>query len=254
MRIVAVLSELARARVGVAVAALLAVLAAVVVMYRPPDFERRQHDVGIAESLLLVDMPTPELAVGSPANDIAALTERAHLLSALMTRSPIRDEIARRAGVPVTHLITTEKQNWLERTNTVPPVTPLAVSEDDRHSNVVLLDVQALAEGDNPIITIRAKAPTEARAARLSESAIGALQQHVDRAAIEDAVPRERRLVLRELEPPWVKTETKGPSGLLAFCIGCVVFALISATAVGLQRVRTRVVMHSTHAGRVRGI
>src|SRR4051812_42369202 len=103
MELVAILRLLWRRRAVVAALAVVAVVVGLSAAYRigPGGLESRQHDVGIGSVTALVDTPS-SLVVdlgGDTGADIGTLSARANLLASLMTSSPIKDEIARRARI-----------------------------------------------------------------------------------------------------------------------------------------------------------
>ena len=110
MELVAMLRVLWRHRLLVVVAALIAVLVGLAVAYRigfPAKLESRRYDVGLGTVTALVDTPSSQIVDlgGKTGADIGTLSARASLLANLMTSSPIKDEIASRAGVAPDKLI-----------------------------------------------------------------------------------------------------------------------------------------------------
>src|SRR3954453_9015953 len=110
MELVGMLRVLWRHRLLVVVAALIAVLVGLGVAYRigfPAKLERRPYHVGLGTVTALFDTPSSQVVDlgGKTGADIATLAARAQLLASLMTISPIKDEIASRAGVASDKLI-----------------------------------------------------------------------------------------------------------------------------------------------------
>src|SRR4051794_34884781 len=103
MGAVALLRELWHRRLLVAVVALVAVLAATLMAYHvgPSGVSSRQHHVGIASTAALVDTPSSQAVDlgGKESADGATLPGRATLLASLLTSAPLKDEIARAAGI-----------------------------------------------------------------------------------------------------------------------------------------------------------
>src|SRR5689334_10983994 len=99
---VSILRDLWRGRVWVALFAVLALVAGLLVAYRPglPP-ESRKYEVGVAGARILVDTPDSQvvaIAGPSPAGDLGGHTS---LLAQLMAEGDAKAAIARRAGVPV---------------------------------------------------------------------------------------------------------------------------------------------------------
>ena len=112
MIFVATLRELRDRSRSVLVGALVGLVVAVLMLYSvepgvPPSFETRQYGAGTAGAEVLVDSPTSQVVdLGGgdaeepgQATDLGGLGTRAHLLAALMARSPLREKIAAKAGI-----------------------------------------------------------------------------------------------------------------------------------------------------------
>jgi hypothetical protein len=228
------------------VAAVAAVVVSVAMLYRvdfPPRIASRGHTVGTASVLALVDTPRSlvvDLGEATRASVIRLLSDRASLLATLMTTSPIKDDIARGVGLDPNELITMRPSTLTDRRRRVPAPAVASVSIADPRAHVLHVAVNPLLEGDDPIIAVDTLAPDAAGAARLANQAIASLKQHLDREAQSRTVPAERRLVVRQLDPPEVSTFRRGPSTFLAEISGLLVFAFGCSAIVVAPRLKRR--------------
>jgi hypothetical protein len=214
MTVVAIARELWRHRLVVIVGALLVLVAQLTSVYRvglgvPPTFDSRQYHVGIASGAVLIDSQssqTVDLGGGEVKVDVGALSARAKLLANLLVTRPLRDEIAGAAGVSTTRLIT-------QLSSTTEPGTPpseatdVSVQPTDPDANIVSLQTSDTV----PIITINAQAPSERTATQIVQSTVSTLRSYLDSIAASNAVPENRKLVMRALGKPTSATALRGP-------------------------------------------
>jgi hypothetical protein len=248
MEIVGVLRLLWRERILVLVAAIIAIGAGVALAYHigfPPKLESRQYDVGIGTLEALVDTPS-SLVVdlgGETGPDIPTLAGRATLLASLLTSSPLKEEIARRAGVDANELIAIPPSGATVDPSAAPSVSGTGAKLDDPNVSVLRAKVPTLESGEVPIIAVNAQAPDAAVAARLADQSIQVLQEHLRTVAAADKIPNARRVVVTELGPARATVESRGPERLMAivaalfvFVLGCAAIVGVSALASGWRR------------------
>lgn len=241
-----VAAELWRARRYVGVAALAAIAVALTMSYRvgfPPTLESRSHTVGTASVLALVDTPRSQVVNLSPSTRgaISMLSARAQLLATLMVTSPIREDIARGAGIEPAELVAMRPSTLVDRRRRVPPPQLSSVSGDDPDAHILHVAVNPLPEGEHPIIAVETRAPDAAAARRIAGQAIESLKAHLDDEARAGGVPANRRVVIREFSPPEATTVRVEPSKLFVLAAALIVFALGCAAAVLASRLRPRV-------------
>lgn len=247
MEVVAMLRVLWRHRLLVVVAALVALLAGLAVAYRigfPPNLESRRYDVGLASVTALVDTPSSQVVDlgGKTGADITTLSARASLLANLMTSSPIKDEIASRAGASPDQLIAVSPAASAGGQQgggaSAPPAKTSA-------PNAVILTTKIpnLESGEIPIIQVTTQAPTADQAGRLANASIAVLQTHLQTVAGIDRVPDARRVVVRQLGRAHAATVSRGPSpfmalaaAILMFGFGCLAILGIVALVTGWRR------------------
>lgn len=230
------LRTLWRQRWAVLAGVLLAATVGVLMTYRvgmglPPGFASRHYTVGVASAQILVDSPSSQaidLGGGGLRTDVVVLTARARLLANLMTSSPLRDTIAKRAGIPAATFLVTVPSAGTE------PVDPSSAS-----------GVAAGPEGDRmtvffnetlPIITADAQAANQPRARRIASAAVDGLRSYLAGVAAQDAVPQDRKLVIKPLGPPQSATVTRGPRRLFAVLAALATFGLWCTGIVGVAR------------------
>ena len=161
MELVGMLRVLWRHRLLVVVAALIAVLVGLGVAYRigfPAKLESRRYDVGLGTVTALVDTPSSQIVDlgGKTGADIGTLAARAQLLASLMTSSPIKDEIASRAGVAPDKLIALSAAGALPG---APPSGGASISQSSPKANILTARIPNLESGDVPIIAVTTQAP-----------------------------------------------------------------------------------------------
>jgi hypothetical protein len=235
MRAVVLLRELWRHRMLVLAGALLAVIVAVLTAFKvspPLTLQSRSYEVGVASTTALVDTPTSQVVDLGDSNDnsAGALPGRAALLASLLSTSPLKDDIAKKAGIdPHTLIAGSPDTGGAAAGAAAGPVG--SISPKDPHAS--FLTVTTL-EG-LPILSVDVQAPDVQTAARLSNGAIEVLQANLSSLASSDSVPEGRRLVVKQLGAARVGAQKRGPSRVLAVFAGFLVFALVCAGILGLS-------------------
>jgi hypothetical protein len=236
MGFVTALRVLWRHRLLVAAWAVVSIAVGVLMTYQvkgPTGFSSRQYTVGLGSARALVDTPRSQVVdLGTKTGaDIGTLAARANLLASLMTSSPLKDEIARRTGVPDDTLVTPSTAS----AGGAGAAAPTA-GASGKDAVTLKASVPTLDSGEIPIIAVETQAPDPAVAAKLADQAIAVLQEHLDEVAGTEAVPVGRRVVVRELGKARSTVATRGPSKLLSgiavifiMLIGCGAIVAISA-------------------------
>lgn len=231
MDAVTLLRLLWRQRLLMAVGLVVALVVGIILTYKvspglPPAFESRQYQVGIASAGVLVDSPssqTIDLSGGQSKADVASLSARARLLANLIATSPLKDQIARRARIPVDTMIAAAPTSDGIATKPSPLATgETKVRATDPEAHVLTVYVNEAL----PIITADAQAPTPAIAARISSAAVAELSLYLQSVAAADRVPDARQLVVKPLGPAKSATVQRGPRRLLSIMASLFVFGL----------------------------
>ncbi len=237
MELVAILRLLWRHRVLVLVAGLVAVLVGLSTSFRiglPPKLESRHYQVGIGSATALVDTPHSQVVDLGPDTgaDIATLSARASLLASLMTSSPLKDQIARRAGIDANELDTAAPDAVTGESADV------VLKGKDQTAHVLKAAIANLESGQIPIISVSTQAPDAAGAARLADASVKVLQSHILTTAGTDNVPERRRVVVRALGPARSTTVSRGPSPIVGLGVGLLIFGVGCGAIVGISALR----------------
>lgn len=231
MDAVRILRQLWRFRVLVAVGLALALTVGISLTYRvglgvPPTFESRQYPVGIASAEVLVDSPNSQvidLGNSETKADVTSLNARARLLADLVATSPLKDRIARRAGIAPDQLIAI-RPSVGPVSDPTPLETGATVSTGDPRAQILSVRVHESL----PIIGADTQAPDPATAARISDAAVAELDLYLKNAASAGAVPEARKLLVEPLGPARSSLVTRGPrrttaviTAVLLFLVWC---------------------------------
>jgi hypothetical protein len=235
------LRELWRLRIGVAVSALLAVLVAVsaidTISLFPPGLKGRELEIAAASTHVLVDTPKSKV-IDLRANtyDFTSLTTRADLLGNVMASAPVREYIARRAGVDPRQI------------EAVAPVTanvPRVLTEpgSEKRSSDILrstdqyrLDIQA--NPTVPILDISSQAPTKEAAERLANSAVDGLRDYLRDLGNRQGIGPDQQVRLEQLGRARGGVINHGVGLQIALLSFMVVFTISCCAVLFLSRVR----------------
>ena len=242
---VTILRELWRRRYTVGVGMAYALIVVILMTFRvtlglPPTIESRQYDAGIAASDVLIDSPNSQVVdVGGGTSDVEGasidlngLSTRARLLANLMSNSPLKDRIAKAAGISPNKLLVIAPTS-ADGTQPATPDSPsVKVKLGDRDANVLALFVDETL----PIITMRVQAPDPVTAKQLATSSVSQLRVYLKTVASADQVPDARQLVISPLGPATSATVVKGPRRMFASLAGLLVLALWCAVTVLFPR------------------
>ena len=234
------------------VGAVLAILAAVMVMYRLPSLQSRATRLGIASEEILVDTTTSQIASVDAANSGVggnALGGTATLLATVMTQGSIVREITHSVGIdPGRFDAVSLSLSQLSGGGSGSAQAPVAPPSDSVISGPGsgIMTTQALtdANGNNlPIISIQALAWTPEVAARVVSTAVSSIDSYVNSTVAAEKIPGSRQLRLEPLGPPQASYQPSGPSPLEAGAVAIVIFVIVclgiliaSATARGWRR------------------
>jgi hypothetical protein len=235
------LRELWRLRLGLVLALLLSIFAAVWVCYRielsPPHLEPRSLEMGTASTRVLVDTPKSSvLDLRQGTYDFESLSNRALLLGNVMAGLPVREYIARHAHIP---------PEVLRVSAPLTPDFPRAIEEagNEKHTTDILRStnqyrISLRTNPTVPMLDVYAQAPTAERAAALANAAVDGLQEYLDDIATTQRIGADQQVQLKQLGRARGALINDGVAVQVALLSFLVVFA-VSATAVLLvARVR----------------
>ncbi len=227
MEIVPVLRELWRRRLLVAVAALVAIAAGVLAVYRvgPGGVEARSYRVAVASAAALVDTPASQVAaIGAEGTEFVSLATRANLLANLMAAPPIRLSVASAVRLDPDELIAIPPSQAEAVT-----ATPLAAAAAARLEDARARTMTMRIEPNLPIIAVDAQAPDQRTARAIVDAAFVAVSDELVRLGSAQRLPPDRRLVVTRLGTARSATVVRGPRRLYGPVAAAVVFTLLCA-------------------------
>lgn len=228
-------------RTGVVASALLAIVVALVsvgdLQLLPPGFKSRSLELGSASTHVLID--TPRSALLDRRQDIESLkglADRALLLGNIIAREPVREFIAKRAGIP------------LETLQITPPLTPrqprAPVDADTKKSTSDLLRsndeyrISIEANPTVPLLDVYTQTNDPRSAEILANAAVDGLRNYLDELAQQRSTPPEEQIRLVQLGRARGEAINEGVGIQVALLTFILVFAISSATVVFLARIR----------------
>lgn len=228
-------------RAGIVASVLLALFAALWsvgdIRLLPPGFTSRSLEMGSASTHVLID--TPRSALLDSRQDIASLqglSDRALLLGNIIAREPVREFIAKRAGVP------------LETLQITPPLTPrqprAPVEADTKKSSSDILRsndeyrISIEANPTVPLLDVYAQTDDRKSAATLANAAVDGLRTYLAQLAQERSTPPEEQIRLVQLGRARGEAINEGVGIQVALLTFLVVFAIAAATVVFFARIR----------------
>ena len=210
-----ILRELWKRKALVVCAAFLAFAIAVTATFRvsllPPSIEKKDRQVGAASTQVLVD--SPKSPVADLRRDFEAAEDRAAVYGPLMSSEPVKREIARRVGISPSQIITGGVST---ESNDPEPETRAnqIVGEDG------LYRLSVTTPSETPLLSISAQGPSAEAAIKLANAAAVGLRDYIDGLQVEQAVPEQRRVKVRQLGEATggiISSGTNVAIGLLAF-------------------------------------
>jgi hypothetical protein len=231
-------TRLWRLRAGAVVCVVLSLLAAVWSVWKidllPPRLQPRALDMATASTSVMIDNPKSVLL--DPTQDtysLEALTDRAVLLGTVMANAPVRDSIARRAGIPA---------SVLKVEAPLTPQQPRAPLEKgkEKHTSDILrstdqyrLDMEV--DPAVPVLDLYTQAPSAGMAVRLANAAVDAARVYVDQLAKSEGTPLRYQVRVRQLGRAQgavindgVRWQVAMLVFFLAFALGCAGLFVIS--------------------------
>jgi hypothetical protein len=177
----------------------------------------RQYQQAIATSDILIDTRNSQVVdVGGRGPDLSTLASRANLLGNLVVTGPLKETIAKSAGVSAEDLAVVPPANA-----ETPGVAPAPV-ETGRGVHVPQSERSTLTfSTDNtlPILHVVAEAPDAETARELALATVVNLRKYLASIAVTQQIPPARQLVVRQFGAPNVTTVTRGTPHSLAFAV-----------------------------------
>jgi hypothetical protein len=203
----------------------------------PPGFKPRNLEMGTASARILVDTPK-STAVDAKADPVAlaALTSRASLLGSIIASPPVREFIARRAGIT---------PDQIQAVGPVTPDVPRALPEPGhepgtkdvlRSTDEYRIDVQV--QPTAPIIDIYVQAPSADAANDLARSSVAGLRDYLSTLAAQQQIGPSDQVKLLQLGGSPASVINPGVNVELALVTFFLVLGASSAALLFLTRVR----------------
>jgi hypothetical protein len=232
LELVKILRELSRRKKLVGLVLGVSLLIGFLLAFRPgAPPQSRQYQVALASSEILIDTKDSQVVtVGGKGPDLPTLVSRANLLGSLMTSGPLKDSIAKSAGIPSEKLVVVPPAN--ASTPGVPPLpveTRASRGVPDAEAMILTLSI----DESLPILHVVAQAPDEETAEKLSGGTIVGLRRYLGSVAASQDVPTARRLVVRQFGAPLAGTSTRGFSRRLALIVTIFLILLGCGAIVG---------------------
>ncbi|MGH2975512.1 MAG: hypothetical protein ACRDLL_11685 [Solirubrobacterales bacterium] len=209
MELVRILREVWSRKGLLAIVLGVSILIGLLLAYRPglPP-QSRQYQVALASSDILVDTSNSQVVdIGGRGPDLPTLTSRANLLGNLMTVGPLKNAIAKSAGIAPDDLVVVPPAN-AEAVGVAPAPVTTSQSRNVPDAEATILTLST--DDALPILHVVAQAPDPTTASRLSGSTIVELRRYLGSVAATQDIPAARQLVVRQFGTPLVGIATRG--------------------------------------------
>ncbi len=230
MELIKILRELSRRRRLVGLVLGFSLLVGLLLAFKPQlPPQSRQYQVSLASADILIDTSDSQVvAIGGKGPDLTTLAARANLIGNLMTGGPLKNAIAKEAGIPRGQISVVPPANVNTPGVTPAPVTPPASRGlADAEATVLNLSVDETL----PILHVVAQAPDSETALKLSSATIVAVRRYLGSVAASQHIPAANQLVVRKFGAPVAQTATRGLPRRYAV-IATIVLALLGCGAI----------------------
>lgn len=233
--------ELWAQKIGLAIAVAIALIAAIRALFGiglfPPHLEANSQSLASASTQVVVDTPRSSVVdLREDTYSFTALTNRALLLGNVMASLPVREYIARRAGVPASLIrvqapLTPDQPRVVTDGAHQPKTSDILRSPEEYRLNVQ-------ANPTVPVLNIYAEAPDGAAAGRLANASVDGLRDYLRALAAEHDTPVAKQVALVQLGRASGGTIDPGAGIELAALVFIFVFAIAAAAVLFIARVR----------------
>ena len=235
------LRELWRLRIGVGIVFLLALFVALSSIDRvslfPPSAKGRQLEIAAASTRVLIDSPRSEIIdLRTDTYDLTSLTTRADLIGNVMASAPVREYIARRAGVDPLRIQAVSPITANVPRSLVEPGSEKRASDILRSTDQYRLDIQA--SPSVPILSVSSQAPNKEAAERLANGAVDGLRDYLRALAVRQGTDPNKQIRLEQLGRARGGVINHGIGLQIALLAFIFVFAIGCCAVLFLARVR----------------
>jgi hypothetical protein len=227
-------------KAGVAVCLGLALIAALWslgdISLIPPKLKARSLEIATASTHVVVDTPRSTLLdLRQDTYELEGLTKRAVLLGNVIANGPVRESIARRAGIPVEALRVDAPLTAKQPQARIEAGKEKKASDILRSNDQYRLNIQANPTA--PMLDIYAQTPSPESAEALANAAVKNLKAYLADLAQFESTPEGKQIQLVQLgtaRGAVINESVHWQIALLAFIF---TFALACATLIFLSRV-----------------
>lgn len=199
MDIAAALRTLLQRPVLPLIGILLAIVASLFVAFRvsltPPSIDAKNLVLHVADTSVLIDRPNPALV--DLQADLRPLADRADVFARYMLSQPVRQAIARRAGLDENRIAF---EAPLELNAPKAAQEPVAVERSQQiFDEEVSHGIRFTTDSGLPTVTMTTRAPSLQEALDLADAAAKGFGDYVRREQERANIPPERRVTVRQL-------------------------------------------------------
>ncbi len=240
-------TRLWRLRYLVAACAVLALAASVWSVWRVDLRHQRKPralDMATAWTSMMVDNPKPTLLdLTQDTYSLEALSDRAVVLGTVMANGPLREAIARRAGVPA-HVLRVDAP-----LTPIQPRVPVERGKEKKTSDILRSTDQYRlhleVDPTVPVLDVYSQAPSARMAEQLADAAVAAAREYIDQLGVAEGTPERYRIHVRQLGRahgevinPGVRWQVAFLAFSLTFGLGCAVLITLSWIGDGWRMAR----------------
>jgi hypothetical protein len=202
----------------------------------PPRLTPRALDMATGTTHIVVDTPRSSvLDLRQNTYSFEALTQRAVLLGNVMSNGPVREGIARRAGVPVEVLQITAPLTRKQPRAVAGSANQKKASDILKSTDQYRLNIEA--NPTVPVLDIYSQAPTAKSAAVLANASVDALKEYLNNLAASQQIPSKEQIQIRQLGRARGAVITEGIDLRVSFLAFVLTFSFACATGIFLSRV-----------------
>ena len=234
------LQQLWRMKAGIAGCLVLALIAALWslgnVSLFPPKVTARSLEMATASTHVVVDTPRSALLdLRQDTYELEGLTKRAVLLGNVIANGPVRESIARQAGIPVDVLRVDAPLTAKQPRARVEAGNEKQASDILRSNHQYRLNIQANPTA--PMLDIYAQTPTAKSAEALANAAVDRLQAYLADLAQSESTPEAQQIQLLQLGTARGVVINESVHWQVAFVVFILTLALACATLIFLSRI-----------------
>jgi len=241
MRLGVYLRELWGHKLGLALSFVIAVVATTQIVYgislAPPGIEGRSLGMASASTHVIVDAPKSTVVdPGTDSYTIESLSNRALILGNVMASQPVRQYIARRAGISVGQIRAESPLTPDQPRAMVDSAHAPHVSDISRRPDEYRLSIQA--DPMASVLDVYAVAPTAEEATRLANASVDGLRDYLGSVAARERTPRLDQARLEQLGRATGGSIDAGAGPRIALISFLLVFAFACLGVLFFARVR----------------